>query len=515
MDKIKELLKEKGLLINNTEEAAKLLKNKILVFPTDTLLGLLANAFNKKSVEKIFELKKRDENKPLLLLTDDFNKVKDFLEVKRFQYFFIEEWPNSLTLIFNVKKEYLEKLKYLHRGTNKLAIRIPKDERLLSLLKKLDFPVVAPSANLQNQKPASNLKEAFNYFGKNVYYYDFNEIRNNLPSTIIDISELPFKIIRKGLFNKKFAWFRFKGHENIKATHLYTFEITKENYLTEKGTCIIGVNGFSNKEFQENFKDLKEKSKLRFFLICNNYSDKGVGYLVKPKEPSTISFVARRSNFIDKRTGLIKSNKTSLTLNRKLVYELKKETEGWFLIKEVSLNKVFIDFFTFFNDNDLEFLNKRLRRRFSFEKDEDLFCKDKISVLKKEKMIQYLEFIKENLKKINLIERFEKIIENFKEIHYFEENLEIILLFRPSFFEEKDLNLFLDKETLEKLEKTAKEVLNKEILFKKYLFKRELLEKNLYKCLFVSRNDYLLKKAKKKGATTIGFKNRWFIDLLF
>jgi L-threonylcarbamoyladenylate synthase len=510
--KIRKLLEEKGLLVKDIEEAAKLLEDEILTFPTDTLLGLLTNAFNKKTVEKIFKLKKRDENKPLLLLTDDFNKVKDFLEIKKFQHFFIEEWPNTLTLIFNVKEDYLNELKYLHRGTNKLAIRIPKDKDLLTLLSKLDFPVVAPSANLQGQKPASNLKEAFVYFGENVYYYDFNKIKNILPSTIIDISELPFKTIRQGVFNKKFACFKFRGHKNIRAKHLYTFEITKEDYLTEKGTCIVGVVGFSNKEFQEIFKELKEKTKLRFFVVCNNYLDKGVGYLVKPKNPSEVSFVVRRSNFVDERTGLIKSNKTSSTLNRNLVYELKKGTESWFLIKEISLNKIFIDFFVFFSDNDLEFLNKRLKRRLSFEKDEDLFCKDKINILKKEKMFQYLGFIKEKLREVNLIERFEKIIENIKEIHYFEEELKIVFLFRPLFFEGKDLDLFLDQKIIERLKKVAKEVLNKNILIRKSLFDKEIMEKDLYKTLFISRNEYLLKKAKKKGATTFGFKNKYFID---
>jgi len=521
---LKNFLRKKNLLISDLNKISEILKDNVVVFPTDTLVGLLTNCFNKKSVEFIYKLKKRNEKKPLLLLVDNFNKIKNFLVLEKYYKFFIEEWPAPLTLIFKIKEEYLDELFYLHRGTNKLAIRIPKDDLLLNLLKKIDFPVVAPSANLEGKKPAKNLKESFDYFGENVFYYDFDEITNEKPSTIIDLTQKPFKILREGLFNKKIVYFNFKGHYNISAKHKYTFEISKENYLTKKGSCIIGIEGFSNYEFIKEFRDFgvdggeRKKRKIRFLISLRdkNLIDEGFGYFVDLdlNECSKISFVARRSSFLDNRTGLIKVNKTSYSIDRKLISELKKGEEGFILFKEIVLNEIIIDILSFFDNSDLVFLNRRLRRRLNFEKDKELFCRDKINVLKKEKMIQYLDLIKENLfEKLN--KKFFDVLENYlKKIFesvYFEKKISINFLFRERFFNENDLN-YLD---LNGLNKNFEGYL---LGFKKILVNREylknLFERDLYKSVFLSRNDYLLKKVKERGATTFGFFNRYFIDFL-
>jgi tRNA threonylcarbamoyl adenosine modification protein (Sua5/YciO/YrdC/YwlC family) len=481
----------KNRLLNFDEAVNSLKKGEIVVFPTDTLFGLLAKMDNEKAVQNIYKLKKRDENKPLLILTDSFDKIKDFLEVKNWHYFFIEEWPNSLTLVFKIKKEYRDKFYYLHRNKNSLAVRIPKDKRLLELLKKVETPLVAPSANFQGQTPAKNIKEAYDYFKDNVFYYNTNEELKGEPSTIIDLTSFPPKILREGKFKIDFFYFKFKGHQKIKATHKYTFEITKEDYLTERGDCIIGVKGFSNKEFQEKTKKLLYFKKLRFFIFSNYYYDKGVGYLVKTNNPSDVSIVFRRSTFIDNRTGIIKSNKTASLINRKLIKELKEEKEGFVLFKPVELRNLIIDLRSLFKNEWIEFLPKRLKKRIDLKKEKDIFDRDLLNVIKKEK-IKGLNVIKEEFYR-NLIKNKDLIFKEIENLKNFVESkfnkIEKVYILKRSFLFDFDYSIFGE------------------------VIKYEELNHFNFKDIIFSNNEYLLKKMKKKGLTTISEKEKYFVDL--
>ena len=482
----------KERLLNQEETIKKLKEGEIVVYPTDTLFGLLAKMSCKESIEKIYRLKKRDENKPLLVLTNDFRKLIDILEVERWHYFFIEEWPNYLTLIFKIKEDYKEKLNYLHRGKGSLAVRVPKDKELLNLLKEVDEPLVAPSANFQGLDPAKNIKEAYNYFKDQVYYLDTKKELKGLPSTIVDLSSFPPKIIREGKFRLNFFYFRFEGHPLIKASHKYTFEITKEDYLTENGDCIIGIKGFSNREFQEKTKNLKNFQKISFFIFSNHYYDKGIAYLLKNNNPSNISFVVRRSSYVDDRTGLVKSNKTAKNINKKLINKLKEGKEAYIMFKDVNLESLVIDLRSLFENEWLDFLPRRLRRRIDLKKERDLFDKDILRVIKKEK-IKGLEVIKEEFYK-KLLDNKDVLIEKINKIKEIINNkfnkVENIFILRRSllfdFHAYEDFGQVIDLEGLKNFN---------------------------YKSAIFSNNDYLLRKMKKKGLTTISQKNKYFVDL--
>jgi tRNA A37 threonylcarbamoyladenosine synthetase subunit TsaC/SUA5/YrdC len=87
-------------------------------------------------------------------------------------------------------------MEYLHRGTNSLSFRLPKDKLILNIL-KISGPIIAPSANWESYEPAKNIREAKRYFGNKVFYLD----RGNLiskPSTLIDLREKKIKILREG-----------------------------------------------------------------------------------------------------------------------------------------------------------------------------------------------------------------------------------------------------------------------------------------------------------------------------
>ena len=168
--------------------------DKILVYPTDTIYGLHTSAFNKKGVEKIYQLKGRIENKPFIILISELEDLKKFgviLNQKTKDY--LEKlWPGPVSVILEVPSE---KFKYLHRGTKTLAFRIPKFPFLQKILKE-SGPLVSTSVNPAGQKPAKNIKEAQEYFGKKVdIYIDRGEL-NNPPSTVIKIENGKVEILR-------------------------------------------------------------------------------------------------------------------------------------------------------------------------------------------------------------------------------------------------------------------------------------------------------------------------------
>ncbi|MFH8080370.1 MAG: DUF371 domain-containing protein [Candidatus Aenigmatarchaeota archaeon] len=117
-----------------------------------------------------------------------------------------------------------------------------------------------------------------------------------------------------------------QGHPLISAKHKTTIEITKENFLTKNGDCIIGIN--ANKacfDLSKKTKNILLKGKMiRFVFQANDMSDELVAFGSKNLLLSNkTSIVIRKSSFIDDRTIAIKSNKAACEIKRELIKELK------------------------------------------------------------------------------------------------------------------------------------------------------------------------------------------------
>lgn len=166
------------------------------VIPTDTMYGIIGSAFNKKTVERIYVVRKRTPTKPLIILISDIKDLNTFkikvdteLEKKLNKL-----WPNKVSVILPCKQK---KFEYLHRGTNKLAFRLPKDKKLREFIAETG-PIVAPSANTEGDRPSKNIKQAQKYFGVNADFYLDKGDMSIVPSTIVEIENREMKIIRKG-----------------------------------------------------------------------------------------------------------------------------------------------------------------------------------------------------------------------------------------------------------------------------------------------------------------------------
>lgn len=153
------------------------------VLPTDTLYGLVARAFDKNAVERIYRVRRRDRKKPLIILIASLGELKKFgIVLSQAQKKAISGfWPGKVSAVFECKSK---KFEYLHRGKKSLAFRFPDDVELIKILKQTG-PLVAPSANRPGDEPATNFKEARAYFTDEVdFYVDGGKLKSK-PSTLV------------------------------------------------------------------------------------------------------------------------------------------------------------------------------------------------------------------------------------------------------------------------------------------------------------------------------------------
>ncbi len=182
--------------------AKELNEGKIGVIPTDTIYGLVGKALNKKVVQRIYDVKGRRPDKPMIILISSFEDIKLFgVKISKKESEIMKElWPGKVSIILTCK---VKKLEYLHRGTDSLAFRFPDKLELIYLLKN-SGPLIAPSANPESLSPATKINEAKKYFGKNIDFYLSGKV-NSEPSTLIKIENNKLIVLREGAVKIKKA----------------------------------------------------------------------------------------------------------------------------------------------------------------------------------------------------------------------------------------------------------------------------------------------------------------------
>lgn len=170
-------------------------KGSIGVIPTDTIYGIVGNALNKKAVDKIYKLRHRNPKKPMIILVGQLFDLKKFSVLLKTKTYNLKPgaWPHKTSIVFPVSGA---KFRYLHRGINSLAFRLPRSNKLRSFLKKTG-PLVAPSANVEGKPPAKTIEEAQKYFGDKVDFYIDAGRRVSRPSKLIQIKNDKIIKLRK------------------------------------------------------------------------------------------------------------------------------------------------------------------------------------------------------------------------------------------------------------------------------------------------------------------------------
>ena len=189
---------------SNIKKAKEYLdKNYCIGVPTETVYGLAGNAYSDLAVKKIFKLKKRPTNNPLIVHYFNISSLKkDCLINDDFIKLYNKFSPGPITYILKLKKNSRISKYATNKGT-KLAARFPKHEMFKKLLKELSYPLAAPSANISNKLSAVQAKDVKEEFGSKIkYILDGGRCSIGLESTIINLTNKP-SILRLGSLDIK------------------------------------------------------------------------------------------------------------------------------------------------------------------------------------------------------------------------------------------------------------------------------------------------------------------------
>jgi L-threonylcarbamoyladenylate synthase len=181
------------------EEARRVLKsNGIIAVPTDTFYALAANPFQEAALSRLFSLKHRAPEKPVLLLVDGQAMVQQLVKVvpnsaRRLMEKF---WPGPLTIIFP-SRPHLPRL--LTAGTGTIGVRHPRHPITCRLIYAVGYPVTGTSANRSGRPPLTRAAEVAREFGDEVdLILDAGDCPGGLPSSIVDLNSSPPRLVRAG-----------------------------------------------------------------------------------------------------------------------------------------------------------------------------------------------------------------------------------------------------------------------------------------------------------------------------
>ncbi|MDA9629374.1 L-threonylcarbamoyladenylate synthase [Candidatus Pelagibacter sp.] len=184
---------------SNIKKAKKYLDiNHCIAVPTETVYGLAGNAYSDIAIKKIFRLKKRPMNNPLIVHYYDINKLKEDCHINdNFIKLYNKFFPGPITFILKLK-DHSKISKFVTNKQKSLAVRFPKHPLFRKLLKNLTYPLAAPSANMSTKLSSVQVSDVVEEFGSKIeYILDGGKCQIGLESTIINLIKKP-SVLRFG-----------------------------------------------------------------------------------------------------------------------------------------------------------------------------------------------------------------------------------------------------------------------------------------------------------------------------
>ena len=186
------------------KEPAELIRNGgIVVFPTETVYGIGANALNENAIKKLYDIKKRPLNKPISLLVNSIDMIEQVAkDITKLDYALIKAFfPGPLTIILK-KKDIVPNIVTANQDT--VGIRMPANEIALKLIGYVGSPIATPSANISGKPSGTNLKDIMEDFdGKVDCFIDDGPSKIGLASTIVQVVDGVPHILRQGSISEK------------------------------------------------------------------------------------------------------------------------------------------------------------------------------------------------------------------------------------------------------------------------------------------------------------------------
>ena len=258
----------------NLNKTIKLLtKRRLVALPTETVYGLAGNAYSREAIKKIYRLKGRPKLNPLIIHYFNIKQALDDVVINRnFKKLYEKLCPGPITFILKKKKNS----KVCPLATAKLmtvAVRFPEHKIIRRILKKVNFPLAMPSANISSSVSPVCAEDVFDEFKKKIsLIVDGGQSKIGIESTVIDLTNKP-KILRPGIIisSKIEKILKLKIKKNSYKSKIKSPGMLKKHYspglpvlinqkkIDKKSAFIYLGNNFKNKR---NFFSLSKSSNL-------------------------------------------------------------------------------------------------------------------------------------------------------------------------------------------------------------------------------------------------------------
>jgi len=169
----------------------------VIVAPTDTVYGMLADATNELAIKKLYKIKDRSEDKALPIFVRDITMAQELAIISQEQQSYLEKnWPGKVTTILERK----DGIKIFGVENKTIALRIPSYPFINLLLEKINLPLSGTSANISGEPSSTKIDEILKQFENKEIHPDLiinaGDLEESQPSTIVDLTEADIKIIR-------------------------------------------------------------------------------------------------------------------------------------------------------------------------------------------------------------------------------------------------------------------------------------------------------------------------------
>jgi len=190
------------------KRAAEVMQNSgIILYPTDTLYGLGIDVTKQSAVEKLYSIKGRSDKKPVSLMVSSVEQIENITNIypPELKTLLTKMFPGKITaLLENRIKKNLAAFDYLMNPPQKVGFRIPNNSFCNMLSKVMENPVSTTSANISGQPDMVKISELPDSFKEQLdLIIDAGDAVDIRGSTIIDFTEIPYKVIRQGAVSLK------------------------------------------------------------------------------------------------------------------------------------------------------------------------------------------------------------------------------------------------------------------------------------------------------------------------
>lgn len=196
------LVKETKNVIKSAIE--KLESGKLVSIMAETVYGLAVDASNTKAINLLYKTKNRSKKNPLIIHVDSI-KMSESIGILDKDFYKLAKtfWPGPLTIIVK-KKKSAPLSEVVNSKLDTVGIRIPNSKIFLKIINKLKKPIAAPSANLSGYISSTRAQHVLKSFGDKIsLIIDSGKCKFGLESTIVNLSEKPYKIERLGIISKR------------------------------------------------------------------------------------------------------------------------------------------------------------------------------------------------------------------------------------------------------------------------------------------------------------------------